>query len=382
MLAACQPLKQKKNMFKTLTKAVAVLTAILMASCGSQPFTMEGTVESSIKEVFISVGVEGDYDTFLPEEKLTVTDSKFTYQKDITEIVPARIRKDNSFHITVYLVPGEKLNLDFLGYGFKYDGSGIYRECRAADQAITPARSAMDDCYQYIYGAKTQEEKMAYQDTLNRRIEEYYGKLVSYFNSKKDVEGAVLFLSGEYSVDNIYNGISQSMKQGRVGKFLKSRIDHAEKMRAIQESEEQEEMSRINAMNGTLAKDFTLNDLDGNPLSLSSLRGKYVVLDFWGSWCGWCIKGFPDMKKYYQKYKGKLEILGIDCNDSDEAWRAAVKKHGLPWLHVYNPKESSLVNDYNVPGFPTKIVIDPAGKIIKVIVGEDPEFYTYLDGLF
>ena len=50
---------------------------------------------------------------------------------------------------------------------------------------------------------------------------------------------------------------------------------------------------------GQMAPDFTLKDLQGNDLSLSSLRGKYVVLDFWGSWCGWCIKGIPDMKKYY-----------------------------------------------------------------------------------
>ena len=83
---------------------------------------------------------------------------------------------------------------------------------------------------------------------------------------------------------------------------------------------------------GLPAPDFTLNDLNGQPLSLSSLRGKYVVLDFWGSWCGWCIKGIPDMKKYYEKYKGKLEILGIDCRDTEEKWKAAVEKHELPWL--------------------------------------------------
>ena len=63
---------------------------------------------------------------------------------------------------------------------------------------------------------------------------------------------------------------------------------------------------------GIEAPDFTLNDLNGKPLTLSSLRGKYVILDFWGSWCGWCIKGIPQMKEYYQKYAGKFEILGID----------------------------------------------------------------------
>lgn len=127
---------------------------------------------------------------------------------------------------------------------------------------------------------------------------------------------------------------------------------------------------------------FTLNDLDGKPFELTSLRGKYVVLDFWGSWCIWCIKGFPKMKEYYSKYSGKFEILGIDCNDSEDTWKDAVTKLELPWKHVYCPKDSKLFEDYEIQGFPTKIIVDPDGKIVKTIIGEDPTFYTVLDDLF
>lgn len=66
------------------------------------------------------------------------------------------------------------------------------------------------------------------------------------------------------------------------------------------------------------APDFTLKDIQGNDFSLSSAKGKYVILDFWGSWCGWCIKGLPDMKKAYRKYKHKVVFVGIDCNDTEE----------------------------------------------------------------
>jgi thiol-disulfide isomerase/thioredoxin len=131
-----------------------------------------------------------------------------------------------------------------------------------------------------------------------------------------------------------------------------------------------------------LAPDFTLNDLSGKPLTLSSLRGKYVILDFWGSWCVWCIKGIPQMKEYYQKYAGKFEILGIDCNDTEEKWKAAVEKHELPWLHVYNPRDSKVLEQYEIQGFPTKIIVGPDGKIVKTIIGEDPAFYRFLDELF
>ena len=88
------------------------------------------------------------------------------------------------------------------------------------------------------------------------------------------------------------------------------------------------------------------------------------------------------MKEYYAKYKGKFEILGIDCNDTEVKWKDAVKKHELPWLHVYCPKESTLLADYGITGFPTKIIIGPDGKIVKTIIGEDPAFYTLLDELF
>lgn len=130
------------------------------------------------------------------------------------------------------------------------------------------------------------------------------------------------------------------------------------------------------------APDFTLNDINGQPLKLSSLRGKYVILDFWGSWCVWCIKGFPKMKEYYQKYAGKFEILGIDCNDSEEKWKAAVAKYELPWLHVYNTDNSGVLEQYAIQGFPTKIIVGPDGKIVQTIIGEDPAFYTLLDKLF
>jgi thiol-disulfide isomerase/thioredoxin len=133
---------------------------------------------------------------------------------------------------------------------------------------------------------------------------------------------------------------------------------------------------------GVEAPAFTLNDLNGKPLALASLRGKYVILDFWGSWCVWCIKGFPKMKEYYAKYPGKFEILCVDCNDTEEKWKAAVKKHELPWLHVYCPEGATLLSDYGIMGFPTKIIIGPDGKIVKTIVGEDPSFYTLLDNLF
>lgn len=128
------------------------------------------------------------------------------------------------------------------------------------------------------------------------------------------------------------------------------------------------------------APDFSLPDLQGKMVKLSSFKGKWVVLDFWGSWCPWCIKGFPGLKSAYEKYKGKMEVIGIDCNDPETNWRAACKKYELPWVNVYNAlTKGGVMEAYGVQAFPTKILINPKGKIEQIYIGEDPAFYTDLE---
>lgn len=131
---------------------------------------------------------------------------------------------------------------------------------------------------------------------------------------------------------------------------------------------------------GTKAPDFTLPDANGKNVTLSSLQGKWVVLDFWGSWCGWCIKGFPQMKENYTKYNGKVTFVGVACGDKMDAWKSALAKHKLPWLNLWNDPEgdNAILKAYGIQGFPTKLIIDPKGVIRNITIGEDPEFYTEL----
>lgn len=131
------------------------------------------------------------------------------------------------------------------------------------------------------------------------------------------------------------------------------------------------------------APGFTFLNREGKEVSLSDFKGKWVVIDFWGSWCGWCIKGIPEMKAAYDKYKPQLEIVGVACNDTREAWLRALDKYQLPWVNLYNPTEGGgpLLLDYAVLGFPTKVIVNPEGKIANITSGEDPAFYVTLDRL-
>lgn len=134
---------------------------------------------------------------------------------------------------------------------------------------------------------------------------------------------------------------------------------------------------------GVEAPIFTLPDNLGNSVSLGSFRGKWVVLDFWGTWCGYCIKGIPAMKAAYEKHKSKCEFISIDCNESREKWLSGVEKYQMPWVHLYNsddvaPREN-VSAIYAIQGYPTKIIITPEGLIHKIFVGENDDFYNELD---
>lgn len=137
-----------------------------------------------------------------------------------------------------------------------------------------------------------------------------------------------------------------------------------------------------NIVEGKEAPDFTLPDTAGKQVSLQSLRGKWVVLDFWGSWCRWCIKGFPEMKESYKELGNEVTFVGVACRDSREAWLDAVNKYELPWLNLWvDPEDPTVPKTYELRGFPTKIIIDPKGVIRNVTLGEDPDFYTQLNKL-
>jgi len=280
----------------------------------------------------------------------------------------------------VYLVPGENGTLTgTLKDGAKWSGSAFYTELAALETITDPISKKMSELGLSFH---QQVEAGANPDSLQGIIMPQYQKLAeerseALKNFVKENPASNVSATLLMQLEDPAEALEQLDEKVKTGVFA-NLVEQVQKR--VDEMKAREASAKLVA-DGCVAPDFTLKDLDGNDLTLSSLRGKYVVLDFWGSWCGWCIKGMPEMKKYYKKYAGKLEILGVDCSDTEEKWKAAVAENELPWKHVYNPKDSELLTTYAIEGFPTKIVLDAEGKIVKTIVGEDPAFYTLLDEL-
>ncbi len=118
---------------------------------------------------------------------------------------------------------------------------------------------------------------------------------------------------------------------------------------------------------GSLASDFTQNTPDGSPLTLSSFRGKIILIDFWASWCGPCRKENPDLVKLYNKYKDKgFDILGVSLDREKDAWVKAIADDQLIWHHVSDLKhmQNAVAVKYNIHSVPFSLLLDKEGKII------------------
>ena len=158
-----------------------------------------------------------------------------------------------------------------------------------------------------------------------------------------------------------YNRMPPAVQQSSFGKEIKKELDGLR-----------------SGSPGSEAYVFSKNDINGQPLSLGDYKGRYVLIDFWASWCVPCRKGNPHLKELYAKYKGKgLEIIGISDDDGrPEEWKKAVAHDGIGmWKHVLRgldmqkrqrkePNPEDISDHYGIHSLPTKILIDPKGIII------------------
>lgn len=128
---------------------------------------------------------------------------------------------------------------------------------------------------------------------------------------------------------------------------------------------------------GKPALEFTQNDSKGKPVTLSSFRGQYVLIDFWASWCGPCRAENPAVVKAYHAWHSKgFTILSVSLDDNKDRWLAAIKKDGLDWTQVSDLKswQNSVATLYGVQGIPMNFLLDKDGKIIaKGLRGDDLE---------
>ena len=383
-----------------MKKSILISAAAIMmaAACQAQNkptsgyLTIKGNL-SDVKDTLVLIGSEYDNPRGAKITDLVTKNGKFEYKvkldkpKNIMFYRPFN-QQDKMAAMTagnIPAIPGETVEIKGTTKDYQIKGTGFYKQYANLHNITKDAQQVYyEESEKYrnkTQGTKDEnvikEARKTYQDAVIAAQQKVNAELKTYLQAHKNEEASAYIASylDTKDLDMVMKTLDPSIVNGRL-----SGIFEAVKTRI--KAKEMQEKAKEAVQDGKMAPDFTLKDINGKDFTLSSLRGKYVVLDFWGSWCGWCIKGMPEMKNYYEKYKGKFEIVGVDCNDTEAKWKAAVEKHQLPWIHVKNEAKDLTPEKYAVTGYPTKVILNPDGTINKTIIGESPEFYKYLDSLF
>ncbi len=282
-------------------------------------------------------------------------------------------RRSTKNLLTVYLQPGtitvlakDSLNdAAVQGSALQKDYTALKQKSAVYEKAQTPfidkyvaSRKSKD--------TKGQEEAEASLDSLDNLLKENVYKPFITANAAKSP--VALYALTQYAgyeiqpdkVEPLYNSLAQAYRDLPTGKKFAERIATAKKTGI-----------------GQIALNFTQNDTLGNPVSLASFRGKYVLLDFWASWCGPCRAENPNVVKAFETYKDKgFTVLGVSLDQpgQKERWLKAIHDDRLTWTHVSDLQfwNNSVAQQYGIQAIPQNLLLDPQGKIIaKNIRGEE-----------
>ncbi|PSL47575.1 peroxiredoxin [Chitinophaga niastensis] len=369
-------------MKKTMIGAAMLLPAILFAqdkkaASTGKPFTIQGSVSQQKTPATIYLRMRKGGESVV--DSAQVKDGKFTFTGSLEE--------PNMASLMLVQKGAEKpmsMGRDMLAV-FLDKGTININTTDSISKATVSGSKANDDYKKLNEQLKDVNEKgavlqKAYRELSKNKDEEGIKKLEAQYDSL-DVEEKKIehdFLSKNTSSPIAMFVLNQvagyDLKPAEITPLFKKLHKEAKNSPSGKEFSKRLESARKTAV-GQSAIEFSQADAEGKDISLASFRGKYVLVDFWASWCGPCRAENPNVVKAYDKFKSKgFEILGVSLDDKKDKWLAAVEADKLTWTHVSDLKgwKNAAADLYGVRAIPQNVLIDPKGKIVaKNLRGED-----------
>lgn len=350
---------------KKLLTLLTFLPAVLFAQT-QKGFIVKGNV-SGVADGKVQIVNMGEEHTVIASD--SIKNGVFSLTGSVTEPNLYFLVMSNEQPQYIYLenkpitVNGSKADIK----NIKIEGSQSHTDFVEFNRIFNPLIAELNGFAALIgkeENEKKKDELFKKYDSVVKKVNVEVGKFVE---SKKSsfVSAFLLSVSAQVLADPMvmeqrFNTLTEDVRNSEIGKSLASNIAYF----------------KVGAV-GTEALDFTQNDVDGKPVKLSSFKGKYVLLDFWASWCKPCRQENPNVVKVYNQFKSKnFTVLGVSLDQSKDAWVKAIESDKLAWNHVSDLQQwnNAAAQMYHIQSIPGNFLIDPAGKIVaRDLRGEDLE---------
>ncbi|NEM98823.1 TlpA disulfide reductase family protein [Pontibacter burrus] len=362
-----------------ITKYLAFASAVvLLAGCQNNKSSSENgdgfTVQGKLSNATTGADIylfELENQQFVPRDTVAIGENgSFTFDGTVSEPSFYRVTLDQRDGVVLVLEKGAKIKLEAdakdLNGTSKIEGSEDSKLFQELNKLVNETQLKKMELQQQFVQASNEgrtEDAKAIEAEFNSQQQVIRNFLAKHPSSIVSAFGTLTLIdpTGDFAfADSMATLYNQHIPNSKYTKELRNRLNE----------------SRSTAV-GQVAPEITLPTPDGGTASLSSLRGKYVLIDFWASWCGPCRKENPNVVRMYNIYKDKgFEIFGVSLDQNREKWLKAIADDKLTWPHVSDLKgwESAAAGLYNITAIPQTLLLDKEGRIIaKNLRGKDLE---------
>lgn len=355
---------------------IVISVALLATACesnGSKNFTVSGEINNAPTTVVYLEQIS--FENMPPQvlDSITLKNGKFSLKGKANEESLLQLRFPEVEKSPLIFVINDKSNIEVVAdwtdiRKLKYKGS-------PATERLQVFVDSLSATQQKLYTVQYELQNVIQEDSLKMiKQKEMEGTLTLFRAYVKQVAMEDKSPMVSMFATSINTGVDLTENEAMYNSLVKRFPKHTGIQQVVKQfrestsnTQQQQQPSASTVAVGSMAPDFTLPDVNGNNFSLSSLKGKYVLVDFWASWCGPCRQENPNVLAAYNKYKNKnFTILGVSLDKTKDAWMQAIQQDGLSWQHISDLKfwSSAVVELYGINGIPYNVLLDPTGKII------------------